>query len=182
LQIVEIYLKKREFWLDSAKIKSIDPNMLLWLPKSRNWMTILIQRSNNRNMFPLWRGFWHLNKTAADPKEQTSLKGGTEAKASDPTPTSSGSKEGTSSPNGATGEGVKRIGARSRILAGAPVFFSGRIRTSIGRCSYYESLEYEWSSYFLIWAATKKSIEVRTGIGFVFRWWNLHQSMNMFLL
>jgi hypothetical protein len=38
----------------------------------------------------------------------------------------------------------------------AQCFFSGGIGTKIGRCSCYESFEYEWSSYFLIWAATKK--------------------------
>jgi hypothetical protein len=35
--------------------------------------------------------------------------------------------------------------------------FSGGIRTNKGICSYYESFEYDWSSYFLILAATKKA-------------------------
>jgi hypothetical protein len=36
------------------------------------------------------------------------------------------------------------------------LFLSGGIRTKLGRCSYNESFELEWSSYVLICAATKK--------------------------
>jgi hypothetical protein len=35
-------------------------------------------------------------------------------------------------------------------------FFSGGIRAKIETCSYFVTFEYERSSYFLIWAATKK--------------------------
>jgi hypothetical protein len=37
---------------------------------------------------------------------------------------------------------------------GTDFLFSGGIHTQIERCSYYETFELEWSSYFLIWAAT----------------------------
>jgi hypothetical protein len=37
-----------------------------------------------------------------------------------------------------------------------PSLFSGRgIRTYVGAYSYIETFEYKWSSYTLIWAATK---------------------------
>jgi hypothetical protein len=35
------------------------------------------------------------------------------------------------------------------------VFFSGGIRTKIGRCTCFVTLELELSSYFLIWAASE---------------------------
>jgi hypothetical protein len=33
-------------------------------------------------------------------------------------------------------------------------FLDGGIRNKVGRCSYYETFKKEWSSYFLVWAAT----------------------------
>jgi hypothetical protein len=34
----------------------------------------------------------------------------------------------------------------------------GRIHTNVGTCSYFDAFEYEWSSYFLIWAASKNKL------------------------
>jgi hypothetical protein len=43
--------------------------------------------------------------------------------------------------------------------AHAAVFVvGGRIRNKEETCSYYETFDWEWSSYFLIWAATKRNI------------------------
>jgi hypothetical protein len=39
----------------------------------------------------------------------------------------------------------------------AVFLLGGGIRNKVGKWSYNETLEYEWSSYFLIWAATKTS-------------------------
>ena len=40
--------------------------------------------------------------------------------------------------------------------AGGSFPWGGGISTKVGTCSYNKTLDLEWSSYFLIWAATKK--------------------------
>jgi hypothetical protein len=39
-----------------------------------------------------------------------------------------------------------------RFTGPLTIFGGGRIRIKVGTCSYEETFEYEWSSYFLIWA------------------------------
>jgi hypothetical protein len=53
--------------------------------------------------------------------------------------------------NSATCAGCETI----QCAHAAASFFSGNIPTKGGTCSYYETFEYEWPSYFLIRAATK---------------------------
>jgi hypothetical protein len=36
--------------------------------------------------------------------------------------------------------------------------YDGGIHTKVGICSYSGTFKYEWSSYFLIWAATEENI------------------------
>jgi hypothetical protein len=45
--------------------------------------------------------------------------------------------------------------------AGQYIFLGGGGRSKVGTCSYYESYEYEWSSYFFIWVHSRKQ----------WRWW-----------
>jgi hypothetical protein len=49
--------------------------------------------------------------------------------------------------------------ARLQTTANRSVLFIGRRPTQNERCSYSESFKYELSSYFLIWAATKRKLE-----------------------
>jgi hypothetical protein len=46
------------------------------------------------------------------------------------------------------------IEAEESGAGGGIVLLGGRIHSNIGKCSFYETFENEWSSYFLIWAAT----------------------------
>jgi hypothetical protein len=47
-------------------------------------------------------------------------------------------------------------GTVTRHCALAVLFLSGGIHTKLRTCSYEETFELEWSSYFLIWAGTNK--------------------------
>jgi hypothetical protein len=44
-----------------------------------------------------------------------------------------------------------------QLLAHMQTHTYTHVRKKIETCSYYETFEYEWSSYYLFWAATKKT-------------------------
>jgi hypothetical protein len=43
------------------------------------------------------------------------------------------------------------------------MLLGGGIRTKVGTCYYCETIEQEWSSNFLIWAATKQTLNLVSG-------------------
>jgi hypothetical protein len=46
------------------------------------------------------------------------------------------------------------VGTQVSAADVSSIILRGRIHTKLGICPYYESFEQEWSSFFLIWAAT----------------------------
>jgi hypothetical protein len=58
----------------------------------------------------------------------------------------------------------RRLSRLARSEGLQSVFSSGGIRTIIGRCSYYDTFEWEWLSYSLIWAAPTKYTVVQAYI------------------